>query len=441
MRSLYSTVLYLLTPFVLLRLLWSGFNNHDYWLRWNERFGFVDIPSGSRPRIWIHAVSVGEVQAAIPLVNRLLSDYPEYQILLTTVTPTGSEMVRQKFGDEVVHTFLPYDLPDVINRYLNRIQPLLLIVMETEIWPNLYHQCYQRGINILLANGRLSENSYKAYKKISRFTSQVLANINMITTQTEDDAERLISLGADPGRVIVMGNLKFDVSLPDNIVEQAQLIKRFFSTGRPIWIAASTHAGEEKIILNAHQEIIKRYPDCLLILAPRHPERFVKVANLSMKNGFNTINKSQAKSCTRETQVFLLDSIGELMVYYAVADVALVGGSLLPAYGGHNVLEPASLGVPVISGEFVRNFKEINDLLCDNGAEIQITDNEQLAEKVMLLFSDEGLRQQMGRSGRDIIKRNQGSIGRLMKLVDDMLIVEKTSVASLMNNLSNSNEE
>lgn len=426
MLYLYSIILYLITPFVLLRLIRRGFSDREYWLRWNERFGKAVLPIDNRPLIWLHAVSVGEVQAALPLVQRLLADCAQYQLLLTTVTPTGSAMVRQKCGTDVLHCYFPYDLPHIVHRFLVRFKPVALIVMETEIWPNLYQQCQARGIKILLANARLSQRSFAGYRKLAGLTRPVLGGVDMIAAQSEEDAQRLAALGADPGRIKVTGNLKFDVNVADDIIDRGRAIKRTLGRSRPVWIAASTHEGEEQIVLAAHRKILGNCPDCLLLLAPRHPERSASVRELCIRQGF----ASQCKSGIKEQggssefgkiEVLIVDSIGELLVYYAAADVAFVGGSLLPAYGGHNVLEPAVLGVPFVTGVHTTNFKEINRLLWEKQAEFRVVDSGQLAERILQLLADDGLRRQMGDAAASLVRFNQGSADRTMDMVLSIL--------------------
>ena len=415
----------MLTPFVLIRLAWLGLKNPDYWDRWPERFAYISFAGDDRPVIWIHAVSVGEVQAASPLVSSLLASYPRYQVLITTVTPTGADMVRRKFAESVLHYYLPYDLPHVVNRFIDIVQPAMLIVMETELWPNLYWRCHQQAIPIILVNARMSVRSFAGYKKLPMLIRQTLSKINMIATQSDTDGDRLISLGADPGKVIVTGNLKFDVNAPHSIAEQAQSLRRYFSVNRPIWIAASTHEGEENLIFQAHRQILTKHKNCLLIIAPRHLERFAKVAELSIKSGFKTLCKSACRACDNEVQVFVLDSLGELLVYYAASDVAFVGGSLLP-FGGHNMLEPASLGVPVITGRHTQNFMDINRTLLDKGAAWQVSDIRQLTEKVALLLSDGNLRHHMGQLGKEMVEQNKGSTERIMTLIAENLLARTT---------------
>ena len=406
---------------MLLRLFYLGLRNRLYLERWQERLGFVNIPVCERPRIWIHAVSVGEVQAAIPVVDKLISMYPGYELLMTTVTPTGAAMVRQRFAGNVIHIYFPYDIPFSIKRVLKKINPACLIVMETEIWPNLFHYCHVNNIKVLLANGRMSEKSYRGYNNFKKFIQNVLSVIDRIAAQTEKDAERFVQLGALPERVVVTGSLKFDVKPAGDSVRPAESIRSDMFQQRPVWIAASTHDGEEQIVLDTHRQIIARKPECLCILAPRHPERAAGLLELCDRNGFNTVCTSTVDNCDPVVNILILDILGELTKYYAVADIAFVGGSLLPEFGGHNVLEPASLGIPVLTGEYTRNFEEINQLLCDNNAAIRITDNLQLADKILMLFSNRDLRLQMGQAGRDFVAQNRGSTDRLMVLLSGLL--------------------
>ena len=424
MRILYTIILYLFVPVILLKLSWSGLKNRDYWTRWNERFGYSDLPAAKRPRIWLHAVSVGEVQAAVPLVQRLQTDYPEFELLVTTMTPTGSSMVRQRFDSSVLHTFLPYDLPDAVNRFLDRTRPVLLLVLETEIWPNLYYQCAARNIRVLLVNARLSEKSFAGYKYFGQFTSRVLGKINLIAAQSATDAARLAALGADRSRIIVTGNIKFDINIQAGVFSQGLSIRRLIGASRPVWIAASTHEGEERIVLAAHRYVTERFPDCLLILAPRHPERCAGVAALCQDSGYIILRKTQFEEnrtaqFDSDVQVYILDTIGELQAYYAAADIAFVGGRLLTGMGGSNVLEPASLGIPVIFGKHTDNFKEIGALLCDHQAARQISDRSELETTVIRLLGDESLRKRMGSAGKEFVRQNQGCVERVMQLVTD----------------------
>ena len=413
MYFIYSFILYLFVPLVLARLLWLGSKNPDYLKRWPERFGFLPDLHLSKPLIWLHAVSVGEAQAAKPLVEQLLKKYSDYQFLITTTTPTGALTVRQLFGDRVVHFYFPYDLPFSVSRFLKQTNPRLLIVMETEIWPNLYRQCYEKKIPVALINARLSERSSIGYKRLSGLTGRTLQYAALIATQTKLDAERFLSLGANPDAVRVTGNLKFDILQPHSISEKAQVLRRFFSVNRTIWIAASTHEGEEKIVLEAFKEVLNTDGSCLLIMAPRHPERFQTVADLCEKMGFNTVKNSEKENYSTATQVYVLDVLGELPAFYATSDVSFVGGSLV-ASGGHNMLEPASLGVPVICGEYLFNFVDVAELLKKENALLLVSTAKELAETVNKLLGDANLRHGMGEKARKVVLENQGTINKVL---------------------------
>ncbi len=416
MRLIYSFILYLFTPFVVLRLIWLGFRNPDYWDRWAERFGFPDKITSHDKVIWVHAVSVGEVQAARPLINNLLQEYSDCKILITTMTPTGADCVRQYFGETVKHFYLPYDLPVSVKHFISIIDPSILLVMETELWPNLFHHCQASNVPVVIVNARMSENSACGYRRLSSLTRSTLENISLIIAQGQKDAERLIALGADKDKVRVTGNLKFDINLPHSVTEQAQALRRYLSVNRPVWIAASTHEGEEKIILDAFDKILDKRPQCLLVIVPRHPERSASVKELCSRRNLKVLCKSDHRECDESIQVFILDSLGELPMYYAAADVAFVGASLTEV-GGHNMLEPASLGVPVIMGPYVFNFQEISQLLLDEDAAWKVNVADELSSRVSSLLDDANLRHSTGERGRNIVLKNRGNVEKIMKLI------------------------
>ncbi|MEQ6340262.1 MAG: lipid IV(A) 3-deoxy-D-manno-octulosonic acid transferase [Gammaproteobacteria bacterium] len=419
MRFIYSLILYLLTPLVLLRLAWRGTRAPEYWKRWPERFGFFSAPRLNET-IWIHAVSVGEFQAALPLIKALQARYPSVRMVVTTTTPTGSARVRAALGDTVFHVYAPYDLPGAVRRFLRRIRPRVAIIMETELWPNLFHGCHARGIPLILANARLSERSAAGYRRIAGLTHQTLGNITAVAAQTQDDARRLISLGADDARVHVTGNIKFDISIPASLHEQAVALRQEWGAERPVWIAASTHEGEDEQVLEAFAAVRQAVPDALLVLVPRHPERFPRVAALCRKRGYEVALRSEQSlrlvpfRVNATTAVFVGDSMGELMLFYAASDVAFLGGSLV-ATGGHNMLEPAALGIPVITGPHTFNFTEISRMLLNAGAARQVNDATQLAEVVTAYLKGNDLRRAAGEKGRHLVEQNRGA---LMKLVD-----------------------
>ncbi|NIN61949.1 MAG: 3-deoxy-D-manno-octulosonic acid transferase [Gammaproteobacteria bacterium] len=420
MRIIYSLILYLLVPFALSGLLYQSWGNPKYRARWHERFGFVKPIPEQQGTLWIHAVSVGEVNATRPILEYLQTNYPAYRIILTTMTPTGADTVARVYGDSITHHYIPYDLPGAVKRFLRRIHPALLLVMETELWPNLFHHCHKNGIPILLANARMSAKSTRGYLRLKGLTSDTLKKLSCLAAQTEKDANRFLQLGAAMETTHIIGNLKFDSvpELPETAVRLQQ--RTDFSQDRPVWIAASTHEGEESIVLSAHGNIQKSHPDSLLIIAPRHPERFDAIYELSRQSGFRTQRKSNAETVARETQVFILDSLGELSRFYSLSDLAFVGGSLVPV-GGHNMLEPASLGLPIITGPHKHNFIEISDRLEACGALSVIRNESSLSNKINQLLGDESSRKISGKAGRDMVASSRGSSERLTNLLAPLL--------------------
>ena len=419
LRKLYTLLLYLLAPLVILRLAWRSLRAPDYRRRWPERFGTIEPALGERV-IWIHAVSVGEVQAAEPVVQALLEQRPDYSILITTVTPTGSAHVTALFGDEVAHVYAPYDLPGAVSRFFQRVRPQLAIVMETELWPNLFHACQQRAIPLLLINARLSERSEAGYRRVRGLAAQTLSAVNEIAAQSELDAGRFINIGADQGTVTVTGNLKFEQRVPPSLLERAEVLRRDWGVGRTVWVAGSTHEGEDELLLDAFRQLRERFSDCLLVLVPRHPERFESVAELCRQKNYNTLLRSAAVPCTPATEVYIGDSMGELPLFYAASDVAFVGGSLVP-HGGHNMLEPAALGVPVVTGPHVFNFVEICELLQQAGACVKVEDVGGLSDTLSLWLEDANQRHRVGQRGRDTVEKNRGALQSVMAMIDRYL--------------------
>lgn len=419
MRTLYSLLFYLLTPLIVIRLLWRGYRAPAYLHRWAERFGFTPSLAG-KAVIWVHAVSVGEVQASLPLVKALLSHYPNYKVLLTTMTPTGSAQVQKSLGNQVAHCYLPYDLPAAVNRFLQRIQPQFGIILETELWPNLLYQCQRRKIPVVLANARLSERSAQGYSRLGALSRDMLSSLILIAAQGIADGERFIALGALPERVHVIGNLKFELKFPADLQTQGVALRRQWGEQRPIWIAASTHEGEEEQILAAFKQAQLAYPAILLVLVPRHPERFSRVQYLCQRQGFTTQRRSEQQACDPVTEIFIGDSMGELPLFFAASDVAFLGGSLVPV-GGHNPLEPAALGRAVILGPHTFNFTEINQQLLKAGAATQIQTTQELGQAVLRYLNEPLLRTQAGEAGRGVIAQNQGTTNRLLQLIATLL--------------------
>jgi len=419
-RITYSLLLYLLLPLTLLRLLWRGLRAPAYWKRWGERFG---VYGRGRPQIqlWFHAVSVGEFVAMVPLVRALMKEVSADQILVTTMTPTGSARVMAEFGDRIHHLYLPYDLPGAVRRFLNHFQPQLAIVMETELWPNLFHQCGQQQIPLLLANVRLSQHSFEGYQRWAEpLVKEALEQVSWAGLQGEADRNRLIKLGMNPEKAEVTGSIKFDLTLPESLGEQGKSLRNELGAQRPTWIAASTREGEEQYVLKAHQQILQQIPDALLILVPRHPERFNSVARQVESAGFQLVRRSDPRPGPpplrgREAvaEVYLGDTMGEMLLLYAASDVAYVGGSLVPT-GSHNMLEPAALGKPVLFGPHRFNFAEISQMLIDQGAAQEVLDADQLAAAVIDLLQNPEKQQQQGRQGQRVVEQNRGALDRLL---------------------------
>ncbi len=415
MRHIYSLLLYLIMPLVVVRLYWRSLKSPAYRERWLERFGWFDSPL-SDGCIWLHAVSVGEVQAAAQLVRRLLADYPELPLVITTTTPTGAKQVESLFGQDVFHHYAPYDAPWVVKTFFDRLQPRLLILIETEIWPNLLHECRQRNIPSLLANARMSTRSALRYRRLAGLTRETLQNISLIAAQGQMDADRFQVLGTRPGQVEVTGSVKFDIKLPASLREQADVMRRDWGQARPVWVAASTHEGEDELVLAAHAKVRETLPESLLVLVPRHPERFDRVAELAISAGFDLVRRSEQRPCRTETAVFLGDSMGELAMFLGAADMAFIGGSLVP-HGGHNILEAAAQGVPVVFGPHMFNFAEISRLFLDRGAAREVVTAEVLAGVSARWLSDASERSQVGERGRDLVEQNRGAMQRLMDIV------------------------
>lgn len=416
MRFLYSLLLYLLIPVALTRLAWRGLRNRGYWHRWPERFGFVQRLQG--PVIWVHAVSVGEVRASVPLVKALARDYPGDTILITTMTPTGSATVRELFGTDVAHCYVPYDLPTAVWRFLQRARPRLALIMETELWPNLFHQCHRRAIPLVLANVRLSEKSARGYRRFASLTNATLANVNCVGAQTENDAERVRALGAT--QVEVTGSIKFEMDVPTDLVAKAAALRSSFGE-RPVWVAASTRDGEEEYVLNAFAQLRERIPRLLLVLVPRHPERFDTVAKLCLQRRFRMERRSEGKyGVDSDTAILLGDTMGEMLLFHAAAEVSYIGGSLVPL-GGQNLLEAAAVGTPVVFGPHMFNFSDISRMALEHGAGRQVRDVAELTSAVADYLENPTMRSAAGEAGRRMVAENRGALAKTLVLVRQQL--------------------
>ena len=415
MRLAYSLLLYLAAPVLWLRALWKAESRECV----AERFGHAPA-CAIGVEAWVHAVSVGEAMAALPLIRALVSQFPG-RILVTASTETGSARLRELLGSAVCHAYAPYDLPHVVRRFLNRVRPARVVVMETELWPNLFRALRARSIPLLIANGRISPRSFPRYRYLKTGVARMLADCTVIAAQSEADAERFLELGADSARVNVMGNLKFDLELPAGATGRAEQLRRRIGTGRPVWIAASTHEGEEIHALSAHRRVLAEFPQAVLVLVPRHPQRFDAVAKEIQAAGFEFTRRSglgnwSDSSAPMPAPVLLGDSMGELAAYYATADVAFVGGSLVPV-GGHNVLEPAALGLPVLFGPHMFNAEAARVLLLERQAALQLGDSGELATAVVTLFRDAGRRERMGSAARRAVDENRGALRRFLELL------------------------
>ncbi|WP_024674254.1 lipid IV(A) 3-deoxy-D-manno-octulosonic acid transferase [Pseudomonas syringae] len=414
-RTLYTVLFHLGLPLVALRLWLRARKAPAYRQRIGERFA-RGLPAMQHGGVWVHAVSVGESIAAAPMIRALLAQYPQLPITVTCMTPTGSERIKALFASEprIQHCYLPYDLPWAAGRFLDHVQPRLGIIMETELWPNHIHQCARRGIPVVLANARLSERSARGYARFARLTRPMLSAMAWFAVQTEAEAQRFRDLGARPECVTVTGSIKFDLSIDPQLLERAaQLREQWRAAQRPVWIAASTHAGEDESVLSAHRTLLTSHPDALLILVPRHPERFDSVHALCQQQDFATVRRSTAQPVTPDASVLLGDTMGELLFLYALADIAFVGGSLVPN-GGHNLLEPAALAKPILSGPHLFNFLEIAAKLRNAGALEEVSDATTLAAVVQRLIDQPELARGMAEAGLAVMKANQGALQRLL---------------------------
>ncbi|MAT91573.1 MAG: 3-deoxy-D-manno-octulosonic acid transferase [Halioglobus sp.] len=416
-RHLYSIALYLLTPLLLLHLLWRSRRQPAYRRRLAERLGLFRAPVGGAPSIWVHAVSVGEVHAAAPLVEALLERYPHHVLVFTTTTPAGAARVRALFGARVFHVYLPWDLPGAVRRFLRRVRPQLLVLVETELWPNLVHRARAADCRVLLASARLSADSAAGYARLGPLLRGLLREVDIIACQSARDARRFLALGAPAHAVTVCGSLKFDAALApaaDPAVAAGE---------RPLLVAGSTHPGEEEALLQVLARLRAARQDVLLVLAPRHTERADALAQLCRDAGWTVGRRSTGASADSACDVLLLDTLGELPDFYAAAAVAFVGGSLVPR-GGQNTLEAAACGVPVVCGPHTANFARVNGLLAAQGALLTVADTRGLAEVMARLLQEPARRAAMGAAGRRAIAARRGARDALLRVIQALLAGE-----------------
>ena len=420
LRGLYSAALYLLLPITVYHLIWRGFRQREYFQRWHERYAVYRTAQGQvdashAPTLWLHAVSVGEVNAAAPLVNALRRERPDLRLLVTTITPTGSARVRGLWGDAVEHVYLPYDLPGAVGRFLTHFRPHAALILETELWPNLLFGCREYGIPAYILNARLSARSLRGYRVLAPLIGRALRTVRMVSTQSHADARRFVRLGARENQVLETGNLKFDVAAPDGGAAFVASFRRQAGV-RPVWIAASTHEGEEAAVVAMHRKLRARWPDLLLLWAPRHPERFRAAVDHAHAAGWRVATRRLTRWPGADDDVFVVDTLGELLQFYACAEVAFVGGSLVDI-GGHNLLEPAAVGTAIVTGPKLHNFAEIARKLDEAGALRIGTDADAVAAALEQLLADAATRGQMTAAGQELVEQGRGALARTMHLI------------------------
>ena len=419
MRIVYVVLTYLLVPVVIAVEAWQELWNAQYRGRVRQRLGFVAPRLHANP-VWVHAVSVGEVQAAAALIHALQARDPGLAVVVTTVTPTGAQRARALFGDRVRHCYLPYDLPGAVRRFLDRIQPRVAIILETEIWPTLYRSLGQRRIPLVLASARLSARSVDRYRRMPSLLAEAFSHGIVIGAQTAADAERFRAIGAPPDRVQVTGNVKYDLQIPQASIDAGRAFRHQCGSSRPVWIAGSTHEGEEEAALAAHAQLKEKHASALLILVPRHPQRFESVRALLRKRGVRYVQRSAGVPPEAGHEVFLVDTIGELQLFYAAADVAFVGGSLVPI-GGHSLLEPAVLGLPVLSGPHTQNAPDIAAVLGQCGALGIVHDAAELSQRLVDYCNHPERAREDGARGQHVVEQGRGAVDRLVAMVVPLL--------------------
>jgi len=414
----------LIAPAAFAVVLLRGFRDRAYWAALGERFGY-GRPVGS-PSIWLHAVSLGEVSAAAAVLRALRLRHPDAPFVLSTATPTGRQRALSLFGNEVDVRLLPYDTPGSVRRFLTRIRPRVAIIMETEVWPNVLDACRRRRVPVVFASARLSAKSVARYRRIGALIREALSTAT-VAAQSQEDAERFIAIGADRMLTHVIGNVKFDMQLGESVLEQGRALRHSILGARSVWVAGSTHAGEEEQMLAAQEEL--RPANAVLVLVPRHPQRFDSVADMLTRRGTRFERRSTGKPLRPEADVLLADTMGELAALYAAADAAFVGGSLVPI-GGHNLLEPAALGVPVITGPHTANSKDIARLLVQRGGAVVVGDSKELAGALRGLLADPAARERMGSAAREFVEAQRGSVARLIDLIEPLMAEQSRRTAS-----------
>ena len=411
-RFIYTLLLYLSLPIAILKLIAKERKSPFRKAKLKNQLGFVTKTSGKV--IWVHCVSVGEFNAARPLIDQILDIYPEHKLAITTTTITGAEAVRNHYQDRVIHYFFPFDLPFIVGPFVNKINPVACILLETEIWPNLINNLNKKAIPVMLINARLSERSLNKYQKFSsKLVQKTINQLTLIGSQNDPSSERFLSLGALPDKVVTVGNLKFDSNEKDN-PNTTQSLQQMIGQRRVV-VFASTREGEEKKIIQSYVNLKDKF-DALLIIVPRHPQRFDEVFNLIVDSGLKVKRRSDGLGCDESIQVLLGDSMGELLSYYSVCDIAFIGGSLIDT-GGQNMLEAAAASKPILFGPSVFNFEKIAQLLLEKDAAIQVGDTDDLMKTISGLLLDDTKRQKLGENAKNLLEKHRGAVDRLMKLI------------------------
>ena len=411
-RTLYTLLLSLAAPILLWGLYRTKPGKPAFGARWKEHFGFTPRLATTTAPIWIHAASVGEAIAIVPVIKALKQAYPEQAIVVTTTTSTGAEQVA-KLGELVEHRYMPIDFAWCVRGFLKAIKPKLFLIVEKELWLNTLMCVHQQKIPTIIVNARLSERSAKRYQSFSFFTHQLLNKIDKILCLHDDDAQRFIAIGAQQHQIAVTGSIKYDITIAKTVFEHAQNLRQQLGAQRPIFVAASTHQGEDEQVLDAYQAVLQQYPDAMVIIVPRHPQRFDSVAKLAIERGLTVHRRTDTTPIKANTQLYLADTMGEMLVMLATADVTFMGGSLVgEKVGGHNLLEPAAVAKPAITGPSFYNFEDITQQLLAAGA-IEICQNShQLAQQLVTLFNDPERQQHMGAQGQRIVIENQGAVNK-----------------------------
>ncbi|WP_148252408.1 lipid IV(A) 3-deoxy-D-manno-octulosonic acid transferase [Aidingimonas lacisalsi] len=422
-RRLYSLALYCLSPWIWRRI----WREHSPGVSRRQRLGRSPLPATDKATLWLHCASVGEILAARPLIEALVVHYPHYRLVVTTMTATGSERARSLLATlsaldetrDLHHAFLPLDFPGAARRFVSHVNPALAIFFETELWPNLFHACACRNVPVSVVNARLSPRAFGRYWRIRPLLNGALAHVDWLAAKSEVDAERFAQLGMRRDRITIVGSLKYDISIDDSIWGESKRLRTELGD-RPVWLAGSTHPGEEAQLLDAHRRLLIHRPDALLVLVPRHPQRFDDVAALCRDQGTSMVRRSLGEWPSSDTRVYLADTMGELSTLYAAADIAFVGGSLVPI-GGHNLLEPAALGVPVITGPYLDNFSDVASALRDAGALIDVDNTESLSSSLLRLFDDTAECDRRRTAGRRVVKANRGALKRILAGLEPLL--------------------